>query len=280
MSYLFVNDGSKDGTRQLLHRIFREREDLRILDLIHNFGHNSALACGLDNCRGDIIVFMDADGQDTPATIVPMFAAWKQGARTVVAERGDRAESARLLFKLFYFLLHKLARQLPPINFGTFCLLDRAVIERLRRLPERNRYFPGLVAYSSGPITAIKTDREKRAHGSSRVGAFGLVHLALTAFVSFSNAPVRMVSMMGVFCALASVASGCFIVGIKLFTSRAIPGWASMMTTMMFGNGLQLLCVGLIGEYVARIYEEVKERPLYLVDRVLERKASKKTKAA
>jgi dolichol-phosphate mannosyltransferase len=278
--FLFINDGSKDGTRQLLHRIFRERTNLRIVDLIHNFGHGAALACGLDHCRGDIAVFMDADQQDTPSTIPALFAAWKQGAKTVVAERGERTERMRWLFHGFYFLLHRVARRLPPINYGTFCLLDRSVVERLRQIKERNRYFPGLVGFSSGGVTAIRADRQSRGHGSSRVGVLGLIQLAITALLSFSNAPVRLVSVLGVLFSALSMFCGFSIVGIKLFTNRAIPGWASLMTTSMFGNGLQLLCLGLIGEYIARIYDEVKERPLYLVDRVLEKKAAKKPQKA
>jgi glycosyltransferase involved in cell wall biosynthesis len=278
LSYLFINDGSEDGSRELLARLYKEREDIRVVDLIHNFGHGSALSAGIDHFEGDIAAFMDADLQDAPSSLVDMFAAWQRGAKTVVAERGERRERSKILFKAFYFLLHRSSRQMPPISFGTHCLLDKKVVQRMRSIKERNRYFPGLVTFSSNEITPIRIDRGARAHGESRVGAWGLFNLAITAILSFSSMPVRMVSVMGLAASGGALISGMGIVGIKLFTDKAIPGWASMMTAMAFGSGLQLLCLGIIGEYIARIYDEVKERPLYLVEKVLSKKTS--TKAA
>lgn len=266
--YLFVNDGSSDGSSEFLSRLAKQRQDVRVVDLIHNFGHAAALVCGLDHFDGDALAIMDADMQDSPDALGAMYETWRKGAKTVVAERGERQESGKFFFKAFYFLLHKTARQLPPLNFGTFSLLDRTVVERLKALPERNRYMPGLVAYASGPITAIRVDRGQRLHGESRVGAWGLIQLATTALLSFSNAPIRLVSFFGVVCAAGSIAAGLVFIWLKLFTTAAIPGWASMMTAIAFASGIQLLCLGLMGEYIARIYDEVKQRPLYLVDRI------------
>lgn len=274
LSYLFVNDGSADGTRELLERIFRSRSDLRVIHLVHNFGHGAALSAGLHYFRGDIAVFMDADLQDDPAAIVDMFLRWQKGAKTVVAARGKRAEAGRVFFKAFYYLLHKTTRSIPPISFGTFCLLDRTVVSRMRQLRERNRYFPGLVSFASDYVTAVVADRGPRAHGRSRVGPWGLVHLALTALVSFSNAPIRLVSLLGLSASLVAVASGAVIVCVKLFTDKAIPGWASLMTATAFASGVQLLCLGIIGEYVARMYEEVKRRPLFLVEKIHDKAAA------
>ena len=133
-------------------------------------------------------------------------------------------------------------------------------------MPERNRYLPGLVAYSSGPIASVKVNRASRLHGESRVGLWGLIQLATTALLSFSNLPIRLVSFFGLFCSASALIAGVSFIAVKLFTTLAIPGWASMMTAIAFASGVQLLCLGLMGEYVARIYEEVKRRPLYLVD--------------
>lgn len=268
VSYLFVNDGSSDGSREMLLSLLKERTDVRIVDLIHNFGHGAALAAGVDHFTGDIAVLMDADLQDNPMALKTMYDQWKKGSHTVVAERGKRKEKNRLLFKAFYFMLHKTAKQIPPVAFGTHCLLDKSVIDRMRQLKERNRYFPGLVSFSSEKITPVVVDREERRHGESRVGFFGLINLAVTALLSFSSTPVKMVSVLGLFCALGSILGGMTIVGIKIFTDKAIPGWASLMTAMSFASGIQLLCLGIIGEYIARIYDEVKQRPLYLVDRI------------
>ncbi len=280
LSYLFINDGSQDGSAELLYRMYRERDDIRVVHLVHNFGHASALTAGLDHFEGDIAVFMDADLQDAPTALMDMFLQWQKGKKTVVAERGERKEKNKVLFKLFYFLLHQSARTLPPINFGTHCLLDKSVIARMRQLKERNRYFPGLVSFSSGEITPIEIDRGARQHGKSRVGLAGLINLALTALVSFSSAPVKMVSFLGIMASGGSLMAGVVFVGIRIFTTRAIPGWASMMTAMAFGFGLQLLCLGIIGEYIARIYDEVKQRPLYLVDKILTKRATGQKKPA
>lgn len=273
LTYLFVNDGSTDGTKQLLHRLFREREDLRILDFVHNFGHNSALAAGMDYFDADVALVMDADLQDDPKSLLHMFAAWQKGAKTVVAERGQRDEKMNGAFKAFYYLLHQTAPSLPSFNFGTHCLLDRTVVERLRLVREKHRYFPGLVSYVSKDIQHIRFDRADRANGNSRVGWLGRAKLAATALTSFSSAPVRLVAIVGTSCAAAAFAGGVYIIGVKLFTERAIPGWASTMTAIAFASSIQLLCLGVLGEYVARIYDEVKQRPLYLIDRMLEKKA-------
>jgi polyisoprenyl-phosphate glycosyltransferase len=277
-TFLFINDGSKDGSKELLQRVYQDRSDVRVINLIHNFGHSSALAAGINHFDADIAVFMDADMQDSPNGILTMFDKWKEGATTIVAERGKRAEKSSMLFRLFYLILHKIARDLPPISFGTYCLLDRTVIERMRLLLERNRYFPGLVSYSSDEIVPIQIERHARLSGSSRVGTLGLINLAITAFLSFSNVPIRLVSIMGLASAGTALIAGAIFICVKVFTNSAIPGWASMMTAIAFASGLQLLCLGIIGEYIARIFQEVKGRPLYLVGKVLDRTAVKAAK--
>jgi|688.fasta_scaffold215853_2 glycosyltransferase involved in cell wall biosynthesis len=268
-SYLFINDGSTDGTTELLRNLNSQRPDIRVVELLHNFGHAAALACGLDHFKGDAALFMDADLQDPPSALAALFYEWKNGNRTVVVERGKRAEKNSFLFQTFYLLLRKASKTLPPINFGTHSLLDRTVVERMRIHKERNRYFPGLVALCSGPIAAINLPRGERAYGKSRVGFGGLAHLALTAFLSFSSAPIRLVSLLGFVCSGGALIGASIIVAVKLLTDWAIPGWASTMSLLFFASGIQLLCLGILGEYVARIYDEVKERPLYWVGTIL-----------
>ena len=274
MSYLFINDGSQDGSTEKLNELHTARADVRVVHLLHNFGHGPALACGVAHFRGDIALFMDADLQDPPEAIPEMFSAWEKGSKTVVAERATRAEKNKLLFNTFYYLLHKVAPTLPPVNFGTHCLLDFTVMNRIKQIKERNRYFPGIVGFSSPKIEAVPIHRLSRHSGKSRVGITGLIQLAITAFLSFSSTPVRLVSVLGLIASLAAMVAGTVILGIKLFTDLAIPGWASTMCAVSFGSGVQLLCLGIIGEYIARIYDEVKERPLYLVDEVLETRSS------
>lgn len=270
LSYLFINDGSTDGTTELLRTLHAQRGDVRVVELLHNFGHSAALACGLDYFKGDLALFMDADLQDPPSALPHLFSCWKRGATTVVVERGERSEKYGVLFKFFYFLLRKSSRNLPPINFGTHSLLDKSVVERMRVHKERNRYFPGLVAICSNRVEAVTFPRGERKHGKSRVGFWGLSHLALTAFLSFSSAPIRLVSFIGSVCALGALLGASIIVSVKLFTDWAIPGWASTLSLLFFSSGVQLLCLGILGEYVARIYDEVKGRPLYWVGSSLE----------
>lgn len=280
MSYLFINDGSSDNTRAILDELNKTRPDVRVIHLLHNFGHSAALSAGIDHFQGDAALLMDADLQDPPEALPEMFEAWQKGAPTVVAERKSRREKTQLLFKLFYFFFHQFAKSVPPISFGTHSLLDKSVMVRLRDLKEKNRYLPGLVAFGSKEIRAVQVDRHTREHGKSRVGFFGLINLAITAFVSFSNTPVRLVSFFGLFASSVSILSGITILYLKLFTEKAIPGWASTMVAISFGMGIQLLCTGIIGEYVARIYEEVKGRPLYLVETLLDKKTASLSKAA
>jgi glycosyltransferase involved in cell wall biosynthesis len=265
LSYLFINDGSSDGTTDLLRTLHRQRGDIRVIELLHNFGHSAALACGLDHFQGDIAIFMDADLQDSPAVLPQLFSEWKKGAQTVVVERTERPERLGLLFRLFYTLLRKTARHLPPINFGTHSLLDKVVVERMKLHKERHRYFPGLVAFCSASIRSIPAPRGERQYGRSRVGFMGLWHLALTAFLNSSSAPIRLVSLLGLLCALSSLGGACIIISVKLFTSWAIPGWASTLSLIFLASAIQLFCLGILGEYVARIYDEVKERPLYWI---------------
>ena len=279
VGYLFVNDGSSDDTPVFLEVLSHKRNDVRVVNLLHNFGHSAALQAGLDHFDGDVCVLMDADLQDSPTVIPEMVEKWKKGARTVVVERGARGEANGWMFKLFYKVYHGLAQRMPPIDFGTFCLLDRTTVDRLRKLSEQSRYFPGLVAYASGPLETVKAARRPRGGGSSRVGFGGLVHLAITACLSFSHVPIRLVSVLGLLSSFVAITAGLTIIGIKLFTARAIPGWASMMTAIALSSGIQLLCLGLMGEYLSRIFQEVKSRPLYFVGTVHE-KANRKKKAA
>jgi polyisoprenyl-phosphate glycosyltransferase len=266
--FLFVDDGSTDGSSHVLRKLADNRDDTRVVRLSKNFGHANALAAGIAHFQSDALIVMDADLQDSPNAITGLLEAWLNGANTVVVERGDRTERAKWLFKAFHFLFRRFGEKVPDIAFGTHCLIDHSVVARLKELPERSRYLPGLVAFSSGRIASIKLDRGARQHGESRVGTWGLFRLAVTALLSFSSLPIHLVSLFGLLASLSAAAAGVVIVGIRLLTDFAIPGWASMMTAIAFASGIQLFCLGLMGEYVARIYEEVKRRPLYWVDTI------------
>ncbi len=278
ISFLIINDGSNEETNKIITSIYKSRDDVRVIELIHNFGHSAALTCGIDFFDADAAVIMDADLQDDPKLIPEMFKKWKSGMKTIVAERTSRKEKGRLFFKLFYYLFHKFNRSLPPIDFGTFCFLDRTIIERIRGYSERNRYFPGLVSLSSNTVVSLPFQRNARNSGKSKVGVWGLINLALTAILSFSTIPIRIVSVVGIVFAFFGFIVGLWVLYQKLFTTYAITGWASTVTSISFIGGLQLICLGVIGEYIARIYEETKKRPPYIVEKV--RSLKKEEKAA
>jgi dolichol-phosphate mannosyltransferase len=274
LQYLFINDASTDGSTRLLRQVHARRNDVRVVELLRNFGHGGAVHCGIEHFDGDIAVFMDADLQDSPGIIVDMFEAWEKGEHTVVADRVARKERIRVFIKVFYFLLNRIAKLPNRINFGTFCLLDRSVVERMRQLKERNPYFPGLVILSSARLFPISTSRNARIHGNSRMGLRRQIRLALIALVSYSSTPVHIVSGIGMLSSLGAMAAGVVIICEKLFTDKAIPGWASILTAVFFASGVQLMCLGIIGEYIARVYDEVKGRPMYFIGQIFERKKS------
>lgn len=270
MTFCFVNDGSSDGSTQMLRELHETRNDVSVIELVRNFGHGSAVLAGIEHSTADAVAVMDADLQDSPELFYQMFNAWERGEKTVVAERTDRSESNRIVFKAFYRLLNLMAKTPTAINFGSHCILDRSIVQRLVQLKERSRFFPGLVSLCSGKICAIPSKRSKRARGASKTGLRGQIQYALIAIIGFSSMPVRMVTAVGFLSAAASICVGMTILGIKLFTDYAIPGWASVMVATSFSCGIQCVCLGIIGEYIARIYDEVKLRPLFLIERVFE----------
>ena len=276
INFLIRNDGSSDRTGEILNEISETRDDVRIVNLLHNFGHAAALQAGLDHFEGDLCLLMDADLQDSPNVIPELVEKWKRGAKTIVVERGERGESNSWAFKLFYAIYHRLAKKMPSIDFGTFSLLDASTVVRLKQLGEQSRYFPGLVAYASGPLESVKARRRPRGAGDSRVGLGGLIQLAITACLSFSHIPIRLVSFLGFLSSAFALTVGMSIIAIKILTTKAIPGWASIMTATAISSGVQLLCLGLMGEYLSRIFQEVKSRPLYFVGDVQEKNSRRK----
>jgi dolichol-phosphate mannosyltransferase len=272
VSYLFVNDGSHDGSTQLLHRIFREREDLRVIDLVHSFGHTAAVACGLEHFQGDIALVFDADLRDAPVAVEPLFKAWLQGAKTVIIDRVAPPESRSITAKLGRLLFRGI-HDLPPFRVGSHCLLDRSVVRRLKGFKERTRSFPGLVSTSSGDIWRVKAEGRKSASPVAGNRDDFRSHLDLV--LGFSRLPFHLLITLGLIC-IACGAAG--IVFFMLLIGRlALRAWVIFFPLAAIVSGIQFLALGLVGEYVYRILQEVKQRPLYLVERVLDKHPSEKT---
>lgn len=266
---IYVNDGSTDDTGAALERIAAADPTARIIHLSRNFGHQPALTAGIDSAVGEAVILMDGDLQDQPEAIPGFVEKWREGYEVVYAVRSSRQENGmlRLAFKAFYWVQHKLSGIQQPLDAGIFCLLDRRVVNVLKTMPERNRYFPGLRAYAGFKQVGLPVDRDARFSGASRVRLTGLIQLAMNGILSFSMIPLRIASLLGATIAFCSFGYMLRVLYKKLVTGEAILGWASTLTGILFLGGIQMIILGLLGEYIGRIYEEVKRRPYYVVDR-------------
>lgn len=264
---IFVDDGSTDATCSLIRALCARDPRARLVRLSRNFGHQPALTAGLDRARGDAIVLMDADLQDRPEAVAEFIREWKAGADVVYAVRSARRENVvmRVLFKSFYVLLARLSGVRQPLDAGVFSLVDRKVARILKSMPERNRYFPGLRAYAGFKQVGVPVERDARFAGEPRVGLRGLLKLALDAVFSFSYIPIRIVTCIGLVVALGAFAFLVVIFYKKFVSHAAILGWPSTLGALLLLGGLQLVMLGVVGEYVARIYDETKRRPYYVV---------------
>ena len=264
---IVVDDGSRDATAAAMLP-WLARAGVRYVQLSRNFGKEAALTAGIDRALGDVVVLMDADLQH-PVTLVPaMLAAWVQGADMVCAARATRADESltkRLGTALFYFLVNRDPAVRIPVDAGDFRLMDRRVVDAIKLLPERNRFMKGLYAWVGFHNVIIPYTPCERFAGSSRFSISKLVRLAFTGVTSFTNAPLRWWSALGAMIAAAAFVYGCWIVIERFIYGVDVPGWATVVAGMMFLSGVQLLSIGMLGEYVGRIFDEVKQRPVYLV---------------
>jgi dolichol-phosphate mannosyltransferase len=275
-SLVYVNDGSTDDS--LATMLEQQRCDYRvtIVDLSRNFGHQAAITAGLDRAAGDAVILMDADLQDPPELIPELIRAWRAGANVVHATRRSRRERGlrRLGFALFYPLFAWVSDTPLPAQVGIFGLLDRRAIDALRRMPEKNRFLPGLRTWIGFEQHNVPYDRAERAHGHPRQRLGRLIRYAFDGIFSFSYKPLRLMVGAGVFISgwgfvLASVFIGKRLLGIE----TAQTGFTTLVTVVLFLGGVQLIALGVLGEYIGRIYDEVKQRPLYVVRDYYERGA-------
>ncbi len=264
---IYVNDGSWDQSLDVLLKARNHYPFLRIVDLSRNFGHQAALHAGIEQAGGSAIIVMDGDLQDDPEAIPALIAKWREGYEIVYAVRIKRKENVlkRTLFRGFYRLQKSTARVDIPLDAGNFSLLDRRVVEVLRSMPERNRYFPGLRAYAGFRQIGVEVERGHRYDGEPRVSAYGLVKLALDGLIAYSTAPLRFVFLMGVVISMGSVAIAATGLYFRFILGRTFLDWPFGLTTIFFFGGVQLISIGIIGEYVGRVYEEVKRRPYYII---------------
>jgi glycosyltransferase involved in cell wall biosynthesis len=266
---VFVNDGSRDGSGELLDRLALAHEGTRVVHLSRNFGHQAAVQAGLQAARGDAVIVMDSDLQDDPAALPRMVDAWRAGADVVYAVRHGRKEAAwkRFLFESFYRVLNSLTATPFPRDAGNFGLLDRRVATLVAELPECDRYFAGLRGWVGFRQEGIPVERLARYDAQPRVSLLGLFRLAKTAIFSFSRAPLTAFYLFGVVSLLVCAAFTLFSLYHKLFTGLAVPGWTSGVVIASLFGALNALGIGILGEYIVRIYDQVRGRPRFIVAR-------------
>jgi glycosyltransferase involved in cell wall biosynthesis len=265
---LFVDDGSTDQTLAAIIGARLREPRVRALSLSRNFGKEAALSAGLDHARGQAVVPMDVDMQDPPEVLPEMVAKWREGYEMVFGVRRCRASDSfakRLTAGLYYRAHNMVSQDKIPENAGDFRLLDRKVVEVIRALPERNRFMKGLFAWAGFRQAAVEYDRVEREHGASKFNYWKLWTLALDGITSASTVPLRIWSYVGAFVALFAMAYASFIAILTIFYGISVPGYASIMVSVLFLGGVQLISLGVLGEYVGRILTETKQRPLYVV---------------
>ena len=265
---VLVDDGSTDGSGQVMVDLAQNVPEVRAIRLSRNFGKEAALTAGIEHAQGDAVIVIDADLQDPPELIPDMLAAWEQGVDVVAMRRRSRAgETAlkRWSAHFFYRLLNRISAVDIPHDTGDFRLMSRKAVQALLRLPERNRYMKGLFAWIGLPTMVIEYDRAPRAAGHSQWDYLSLFRLAFEGITSFSVAPLRLAMLLGGLIAFGGVLFGLWIFLKTLVLGEVVQGYPSMIALMTILGGTQLLSIGLLGEYVGKIYFEAKQRPVYLV---------------
>jgi polyisoprenyl-phosphate glycosyltransferase len=271
---VYVNDGSTDSTLDKLLGYQVSDPRITVVELSRNWGHQPALTAGLQVARGEAVVLMDGDFQDPPEVIAKFVEAWREGAQVVIGQRRSRSETGfrRLVYPLFYKAMGFLSDYPIPLNAGIFGLLDRQVVDVMNSLTENNRYLPGLRAWVGYKTELVFYDRHERAGGRPKQTFFRLLKYGFDAIFSFSYKPLRLSLVLGMITAITGMLYGVFILttriaGVQL-TGPFIWGYTSTIVSVLFMGGIQLICLGILGEYIGRIYDEVKRRPLYLVRQV------------
>jgi len=269
---VLINDGSRDRSGDLLDAVAADDPNVVVVHLSRNFGHQAALAAGLAQARGQAVVVLDADLQDPPEVIPAMLEEWRAGHQIVYGQRikrhGDPL-TKRVLAWMYYRVVRDLASVNLPTDAGDFCLMDRSVVDVLNALPERNRYIRGLRAWVGFRQTAVPFERSERFAGERKYTFRQSLGLALNGIFSLSRAPLQVATWFGLLVSAISFALGVWFIIRKLTVGYPVQGWASLAVIVLFLGGVQLITIGLLGEYLGRVYDEVKQRPLYVIGRVV-----------
>lgn len=275
---IVVDDGSSDGTKEVIASELKIFPKWRVIVLSRNFGQQAAYKAGLEKVESDAVIFLDADLQDPPELIPQLVEKWQEGFKVVTACRTSREETGvrRWLFDLFHFLFSRLTNRTMPPNSGMFSLVDRVVVAKLKEVKESSLFLPALKCWFGFPQARVMYARQERAVGEPKQSFRKLVNYALNGIFSFSELPLQWIAVVGVFVSLTSFAYAAFLMSVKVgqffgwFLSFQVKGFTTLAVAVFCLGGIQLLCLGIIGQYLARIYREIKNRPIYVIEKVLQ----------
>jgi dolichol-phosphate mannosyltransferase len=268
---VLVNDGSTDATVDAVRAEMARREHVVMVNLSRNFGHQLAATAGIEIATGDVVVLMDGDLQDPPELIEAFLAKWREGFDVVYAVRRTRKGESPfklLTASVFYRTIKRLTKVSIPVDTGDFRLMSRRVVEALRRSPERHRFLRGMVSWVGFKQTGVEYDRDERLSGTTKYPLPKMIRFAVDGITSFSDIPLRFASYFGFVISAIAFVYASIVIGFKLFSLNPpgyTPGWASTICAVLFLGGVQLMSLGILGEYLGRVYDEVKGRPLYLI---------------
>ena len=265
---ILVDDGSTDGTLPILQEFANKNNEVKLIVFSRNFGNQAAVSAGLNYCIGECAIIIDADLQDPPELLPELIAKWQEGYEVVFAQRAARKGESlfkKITASIFYRLLQKLTQVDIPPDTGDFRLIDRKVITTLNEMPEKNRFVRGMVSWAGFRQTGITYVRQERFAGETKFPFFKMLKFALTGITSFSFVPLQLASYFGFIVSAGAFISGLYVLYLKFFTDKTIQGWTSLMIALLFLGGIQLITLGIVGEYIGRMSDEVKQRPAYVI---------------
>lgn len=268
VEYIFVNDGSSDTSMKLIKSIAAQNPSVRYIDFSRNFGHQVAVTAGLDYCSGKAIVIIDADLQDPPELIADLHAKWKEGFEVVYAKRRTRDGEnflKKFTAKMFYRALKRITSISIPVDTGDFRLIDRKIVNVLKEMPEQQKFLRGQISWIGFRQTFVEYDRDSRYAGKTGYTYKKMIRFALDGITSFSNFPLKFATMAGFAVSGISFFIILYALYERFITKNYVPGWASLMLSILFLGGIQLISIGIIGEYISRLSANIRKRPLYVV---------------
>lgn len=266
---LFVNDGSIDNSLEKIKEFAGKNKNVRYLSFSRNFGHQIAISAGIDKCSGDTVIIIDGDLQDPPELILDLYKKHKEGYNVVYAKRKTRKGEnlfKKITAKFFYRILSKITSVNIPLDTGDFRLIDDKILKSLKLMPEKHKFIRGQISWLGFKQTFIEYDRDSRKHGETKFTYRKMMNFAIDGITSFSAFPLKIVTFLGFIISLFSLIVILYAIYSKFILDRVITGWTSLIISTMFIGGVQLLSIGIIGEYISRINSEVKNRPLYIVE--------------